>query len=90
MSASDSAFAAAVDAGALSLVTELTEDTSDVLLQLNALDLLEQVRVPFPASCMLNPWIGFLACLRFAPHSLDRFSYMLVGPGVSHTLDRQS
>ncbi|CAM9585457.1 unnamed protein product [Ectocarpus sp. 8 AP-2014] len=43
MSASDSAFAAAVDAGALSLVTDLTEDASDVLLQLNALDLLDQV-----------------------------------------------
>lgn len=43
MSASDSAFNAAVDAGALSLVTNLTEDASDVLLQLNALELLEQV-----------------------------------------------
>lgn len=43
MSASDSAFSAAVDAGALSLVTSLTEDASDVLLQLNALELLEQV-----------------------------------------------
>lgn len=43
MSASDSAFGAALDAGALPLVTNLTEDTSDVLLQLNALELLEQV-----------------------------------------------
>ncbi|CAN0042729.1 unnamed protein product [Scytosiphon promiscuus] len=43
MSASDAAFNAAVDAGALSLVTDLTEDASDVLLQLNALELLEQV-----------------------------------------------
>ncbi|CAN0383321.1 unnamed protein product [Ectocarpus sp. 12 AP-2014] len=43
MSASDSAFAAAVDSGALALVTDLTEDASDVLLQLNALDLLDQV-----------------------------------------------
>ncbi|CAM9448787.1 unnamed protein product, partial [Hapterophycus canaliculatus] len=43
MSASDPAFNAAVDAGALSLVTDLTEDTSDILLQLNALELLEQV-----------------------------------------------
>ncbi|CAM9326651.1 unnamed protein product, partial [Ectocarpus sp. 4 AP-2014] len=43
MSSSDSAFAAAVDTGALSLVTDLTEDASDVLLQLNALDLLDRV-----------------------------------------------
>lgn len=43
MSASDSAFQAALDVGALSLVTRLTEDASDVLLQLNALELLEQV-----------------------------------------------
>ena len=43
MSVSDSAFSAAVDAGALSLVTSLAEDASDVLLQLNALELLEQV-----------------------------------------------
>lgn len=43
MSASDSAFGAALDAGALPLVTNLTEDASDVLLQLNALELLEQV-----------------------------------------------
>ncbi|CAB1118281.1 unnamed protein product [Ectocarpus sp. CCAP 1310/34] len=43
MSASDSAFAAAVDSGALALVTDLTEDASDVLLQLNALDLLDRV-----------------------------------------------
>lgn len=43
MCTSDLAFNAAVDAGALSLVTNLTEDASDVLLQLNALELLEQV-----------------------------------------------
>ncbi|CAM9616583.1 unnamed protein product [Ectocarpus sp. 13 AM-2016] len=43
MSASNSAFAAAVGSGALALVTDLTEDASDVLLQLNALDLLDQV-----------------------------------------------
>lgn len=43
ISVSDSAFSAALDAGALSLVTNLTEDASDVLLQLNALELLEQV-----------------------------------------------
>lgn len=43
MSASDSAFRNALDVGALSLVTSLTEDASDVLLQLNALELLEQV-----------------------------------------------
>eukprot|EP00903_Cladosiphon_okamuranus_P014527 g13474.t1 len=43
MSVSDSAFSAALDAGALPLVTDLTEDASDVLIQLNALELLEQV-----------------------------------------------
>ncbi len=43
MSASDSAFRDALEVGALSLVTRLTEDASDVLLQLNALELLEQV-----------------------------------------------
>lgn len=44
MSTSDSSFNTAVEAGALVLVTNLTEDESDVLLQLNALELLEQVR----------------------------------------------
>lgn len=43
MSVSDSAFAAALEAGALLLLTDLTEDSSDPLLQLNALELLEQV-----------------------------------------------
>eukprot|EP00752_Nemacystus_decipiens_P003398 g3144.t1 len=43
MSVSDSGFNAALEAGALCLVTDLTEDSSDVLLQLNALELLEQV-----------------------------------------------
>lgn len=47
MSTSDPAFKAAVDADALSLVTNLTEDASDVLLQLNALELLEQVTRQF-------------------------------------------
>lgn len=41
---SESAFSVAVDAGAVSLVTNLTQDSSDVLLQLNALQLLEQAR----------------------------------------------
>lgn len=44
MSASELAFREAVDSGAVSLVTRLTQDSSDVLLQLNALDLLEQVK----------------------------------------------
>lgn len=43
MSTSEEAFSTAVDVGALSLVTDLTQDSSDVLLQLNALELLEQV-----------------------------------------------
>lgn len=43
MSSSEAAFREAEEAGAVSLVTSLTRDSSDVLLQLNALDLLEQV-----------------------------------------------
>lgn len=44
MSTSEAAFTAAVEAGALPLVTDLIGDSSDVLLQLNALELLEQVK----------------------------------------------
>ena len=44
MCTSEVAFAAALDAGALPLVTNLTRDSSDVLLQLNALELLEKAR----------------------------------------------
>lgn len=43
MSASEAGFKEAVETGAVSLVTSLAQDSSDVLLQLNALDLLEQV-----------------------------------------------
>lgn len=43
MNCSEVAFKEALDEGALSLVTALAEDSSDVLLQLNALDLLELV-----------------------------------------------
>lgn len=42
MCTSELAFSVALDAGALPLVTNLTQDSSDVLLQLNALDLLEK------------------------------------------------
>ena len=35
---------AAMEVGAVALVTNLTQDSSDPLLQLNALELLEQVR----------------------------------------------
>lgn len=44
MSASESAFTEALTEGALTLVTTLAQDSSDVLVQLNALDLLELVR----------------------------------------------
>lgn len=56
MSVSELAFAAALEARALPLLTDLTQDSSDPLLQLNALELLEQVggmrrnspRIPIP------------------------------------------
>lgn len=44
MCTSEVAFTAALGAGALPLVTNLTTDSSDVLLQLNALELLEKAR----------------------------------------------
>lgn len=44
MCTSELAFSVALDAGALPLVTNLTRDSSDVLLQLNALELLEKAR----------------------------------------------
>lgn len=44
MCTSELAFITALDAGALPLVTNLTQDSSDVLLQLNALELLEKAR----------------------------------------------
>lgn len=43
MAVSESAFKEALEEGALALVTNLTQDSSDVLLLLNALDLLELV-----------------------------------------------
>lgn len=42
MCTSELAFSVALNAGALPLVTNLTQDSSDVLLQLNALELLEK------------------------------------------------
>ena len=44
MCTSELAFSVALEAGALPLVTNLTRDSSDVLLQLNALELLEKAR----------------------------------------------
>lgn len=71
MSSSEIAFREAVETGAVSLVTSLTGDSSDVLLQLNALDLLEQVR---------PSWTGALAASSFLSLVTGSSEYLLAPP----------